>query len=90
MAKVQVFSMSSGEFDVQVENVNRVKTYRVIVGQGLMRDLKATSTSGQQIVSAAFDVLASEDGLSEIPPLVELETYRKRRGFVEQIRRRIA
>jgi len=82
--------MSSGEFDVQVENANRVQTHRVVVGQGLLSDLGTPAAAGPQIVSAAFDVLASEDGLSTIPPLVELETYRKRRGFVDEIRRRIA
>ncbi|MEP6622834.1 MAG: hypothetical protein ABJC79_00175 [Acidimicrobiia bacterium] len=90
MARVQVCSMSSGEFDVQVEDANRVRTHRVVVGANLLRDLAAPTTSGQQIVAAAFDVLASEGGLNAIPPLVELETYRKRRGFVDEIRRRIA
>ncbi len=91
MARVQVSAMSSGEFDVQVENLNQVRTHRVVVGQGLIRDLKAPSISGQQIVSAAFDVFACEaGGLSTLPPLVELESYRKRRGFIDEIRRRIA
>jgi hypothetical protein len=86
----RVIPMSSGEYDVQVERPTGVRTHRVHVGADLLQALDTTGSDGADIVTAALDVLDQSGELRDLPSYVDLAGYRARRGFVAQLRERIA
>jgi len=82
--------MSSGEYDVTVEGPVGVRSHRVVVGPELLAALDVREDRGEQVVAAAIDVLDGKQELRELAAFVDLDAMRSRRGFVDEIRRRIA
>jgi len=82
--------MSSGEYDVTVERPVGVRSHRVVIGPDLLAALEVDEDQSEQVVAAAIDVLEGSHELRELGAFLDLDAFRERRGFVDEIRRRIA
>jgi hypothetical protein len=86
----RVIPMSSGEYDVTVESALGVRSHRVVIGPALLSALGTDHERGAQVVTAAIDYLDDAHELRALAPYVDLDAFRSRRGFVDEVRRRIA